>query len=182
MTAISERFGRLAAGFTSTVDSVPDDRWDSPSPCQDWTAKGIVRHMCENASLFFGFIGDEVPPGPSPDDDPPGAWANARDALQQGLDDPAVAGKEYEGSFGTSTFEKAVDQFLGIDLVVHNWDLARAAGLDDRLDPDAVHEVFEAVKPMDGPMRASGTFGPKLDPPDGADEQTRLLAFLGRQV
>ena len=182
MSAISERFRRLAAGFTSTVEAVPDDRWDSQSPCEDWTAKDVVRHMCENASLFFGFIGEALPSGPSTDDDPRGAWANARDALQAGLDDPAVAGREYEGYFGTNTFEKGVDQFLGIDLVVHNWDLAQAAGVDDTLDPEAVHEVFEAVKPMDGPMRESGTFGAKLDPPAGADEQTQLLAFLGRRA
>ena len=65
---------------------------------------------------------------------------------------------------------------------MHNWDLAQAAGVDDTLDPEAVHEVFEAVKPMDGPMRQSGTFGPRLDPPEGADEQTQLLAFLGRRA
>ena len=160
---------------------MPEDRWDSPPPCGEWTARDVVRRMCENASLFFGFVGRELPRGPSADDDPAGAWANTCDALQQGLDDPEVAGQEYEGAFGTNTLEKAADQFLGIDLVVHSWDLARAAGVDERLDPDAVHEVFDVVKPMDG-SRGSGTFGPKLDPPEGADEQDLLLAFLGRQV
>jgi hypothetical protein len=31
-------------------------------------------------------------------------------------------------------------------------------------------------------MRGPGAFGPAIDPPADADEQTRLLAFLGRRV
>jgi hypothetical protein len=29
-------------------------------------------------------------------------------------------------------------------------------------------------------MRSSGAFGPELPAPEGADDQQRLLAFLGR--
>jgi hypothetical protein len=31
-------------------------------------------------------------------------------------------------------------------------------------------------------MRGPGAFGPELTPPPGADEQTKLLAFLGREA
>ena len=65
-------------------------------------------------------------------------------------------------------------------MLIHTWDLARAAGLDERLDPTEVHRVFETMKPMDEKMRAPGAIGPKLEPPPGADEQTQLLAFMGR--
>jgi hypothetical protein len=60
--------------------------------------------------------------------------------------------------------------------------LARATGGDERLDPNDVHEAFEASKPMDEMLRTPGVCGPKLDPPPGADEQTQLLAFLGRRA
>lgn len=30
-------------------------------------------------------------------------------------------------------------------------------------------------------MRGPGAFGPELTPPEGADAQTRLLAFVGRR-
>jgi len=69
-----------------------------------------------------------------------------------------------------------------IDLAVHSWDLARAAGLDDRLDPEDVHRTFELVEPMDDMLRTPGVCGPRLDAAPGADEQTRLLAFLGRRA
>lgn len=177
---VSARFRSLAAGFTARVEAVAPDGWESPSPCIDWTARDVVRHMVGNVDWFFGMVGRERPEAPSADDDPVAAWAAARDAMQEALDDPEVATKEYEGAFGRSTLEQSVDRFMCIDLLVHAWDLARAAGLDERLDPEEVHRVHEAVQPMDEMLRSPNAFGPKVEPPEGADEQARLLAFLGR--
>ena len=182
MSEISERFRDLAAKFTKRVEAVPDDRWSSSSPCEGWTTRDVVAHMAGNCSTFLGLIKREVPPGPSVDDDPAGAWANGRDAIQTALDDPAVATTEYEGFMGRSTFEQGVGQFVFIDLIVHSWDVARAAGLDEKLDPGDVHWVLETVQPMDEMLRSPRVCGPKVEAPAGADEQTELLAFLGRQV
>src|SRR6266581_7179456 len=120
MTEISDRFRRRAAAFTDRVEAVPDDRWDDPSPCEGWVARDIVRHMVENAQRFYAFVDRELPPGPSAADDPKGAWAHARDAMQAGLDDPAIATHEYDGQMGKGTFEQGVDRFAGPDLVIHS--------------------------------------------------------------
>jgi uncharacterized protein (TIGR03086 family) len=74
-----------------------------------------------------------------------------------------------------------VGRWICIDLVVHGWDLARATGQNERIDPAEARRVYEALAPMDEMMRGPQAFGPKLEPPDGADEQARVLAFLGRQ-
>jgi uncharacterized protein (TIGR03086 family) len=182
MSANSERFRDLAAKFTDRVDAVPDDRWDSQSPCQDWTTRDVVGHMIGNCSMFLGLVKREVPPGPSADDDPRGAWANGRDAIQAALDDPAIATTAYDGLMGKGTFEAGVARFGFMDLVVHSWDIARAAGGDEKLDPTDVHDMFEMAKPMDEMLRTPGVCGPKVDAPAGADEQTQFLAFLGRKV
>jgi uncharacterized protein (TIGR03086 family) len=84
--------------------------------------------------------------------------------------------------FGRSTFEESGDRFLSGDVVIHSWDMARATGGDERLDPDEVKKIGEALAPMDEAMRSPNAFGPKLDPPEGADAQTRFLAFLGRKA
>jgi hypothetical protein len=65
MSDISERFSDLAAKFTSRVDAVPDDRWESQSPCDEWTTRGVVGHMVGNCSMFLGLIGQDAPAGPS---------------------------------------------------------------------------------------------------------------------
>jgi hypothetical protein len=40
--------------------------------------------------------------------------------------------------------------------------------------------MFEGMLPMDEVLRESGQFGPRVDAPDNADEQTQLIAFTGR--
>jgi uncharacterized protein (TIGR03086 family) len=111
-----------------------------------------------------------------------GAWAGGRDAIQAALEDPAVATTEFDGFMGKSTFEQMVARFGFIDLTVHSWDIARAAGGDEKLDPTDVHDMFEMVKPMDEMLRSPGVCGPKVEVPADADEQTQFLTFLGRQV
>jgi uncharacterized protein (TIGR03086 family) len=182
MSETADRYRRLAAAFTARVEAVPADCWSSQSPCADWKARDVVQHMLDTSGMFLGFIGDKLPPGPSVDEDPLGAWANARDAMQAALDDPARATKEYDGMFGKTTFETSVNQFICADLVIHAWDVSRATGLDERLDPDEVHRIFELLRPFGDKLRGPGAFGPPVEPPPGADEQTQLLAFLGRAV
>ncbi len=40
--------------------------------------------------------------------------------------------------------------------------------------------MLEGMQPLDELLRASGQFGPKVELPDDADVQARLLAFIGR--
>jgi uncharacterized protein (TIGR03086 family) len=81
---------------------------------------------------------------------------------------------------GRSSFAATIDMICTADVLVHTWDLARATGLDEALDPDEVHAMLVGVEPMDEVLRSSGHYGPRVDVDEGADEQTRLLAFLGR--
>jgi hypothetical protein len=60
--------------------------------------------------------------------------------------------------------------------------LARTIGADERLDEDSVRRAYEALKPMDSMIRLPNVFGPKLEPPVGADLQTEFLYFLGRRA
>jgi uncharacterized protein (TIGR03086 family) len=102
------------------------------------------------------------------------------------LQDPEKAGATYDGMAGQSTFEQGIAQFISGDLVIHRWDLARAVGADDRMDPDEVSRFLafakQAEEQFGDAMRGPQAFGPALEPPAGADEQTRLLAFLGRRA
>jgi uncharacterized protein (TIGR03086 family) len=183
MTSAAERYRSLAGDMTDRIAAVPKDRWDSPTPCEDWTARDLLQHLVDTPAIFFNMVDAEPPsPGPSPDDDPVGAFTHVRDAVQAALEDPAIADREYDGAFGKNTFAGGIGQFICGDLVIHGWDLARATGQDERLDPDEVHRLYEAMLPMDEAIRGPGAFGPKVEPPPGADEQTQVLCFLGRQV
>jgi uncharacterized protein (TIGR03086 family) len=96
--------------------------------------------------------------------------------------DSEAMAMEIDGPTGLTPAGQIIDQFVTMDLLVHTWDLARAVGADEQLDEDAVRRAYEVLKPMDAMIRRPGVFGPKLDPPPGADLQVEFLSFLGREV
>ena len=182
MSQYSDRYRKVAAAFTERVNAVPKDAWDNPAPCEGWVARDVVRHLVEWMPwMFFESPGVPAPTLPSVDDDPAGAWSALDAAIQAALDDPEIAGREFDMQMGRYSVEQAVDMFGTGDVLVHTWDLARATGLDETLDPDEVHAMFGAMEPMDEMLRSSGQFGPRVTVPDDADEQTKLIAFTGRQ-
>jgi uncharacterized protein (TIGR03086 family) len=182
MTSVADRYRRLSADVTRTIEQVPSDRWSNASPCEGWTALDVARHLVDVHGLFLGLVNRKLDPAPSVDEDVRAAWRAANDQLQADLDDPARAGEEFDGYFGRTTFAAAVERFVCFDLVVHRWDLARATGLDERLDPAEVVRLWDAVAGFGDSLRGEGVCGPAVEPPPDADEQTRLLCFLGRTV
>lgn len=181
MSEIADRYRRVAQQFTDRAQRVPDDAWGQAAPCAGWVARDVVRHMVEwMPGFLLGNWGIDVPPIPSVDDDPVGAWLAVDRAIQAGLDDPAVAARQSESPAGRKSFEEAIAMFGVGDVLVHTWDLARATGLDETLDADEVHRMVDSMAPMEEAMRQSGHFGPRVEVPDDADEQTHLLAFTGR--
>ena len=70
MSQISDRYRRLATGVTDKISQVPADKWGAQSPCPEWTALDVVRHLTETPGMFFGLIGETGPEVPPVEDDP----------------------------------------------------------------------------------------------------------------
>ena len=161
---------------------MPDAAWDNPAPCDGWAARDVVRHLVEWIPGFFQSNADlKFPAAPSVDDDPAAAWQAVNNTLQTALDDPDLASREFEMRMGTYRVDDAIAMFCMGDILVHTWDLSRAAGLDESLDATEVHRMFEGIESMDEAMRNSGHYGARVVVPDDADEQTKLIAFTGRR-
>jgi uncharacterized protein (TIGR03086 family) len=180
MTDIAERYRALAAELTRRIDAVPDERWDDPSPCAGWTAKDVLRHIVTTHGAMPGYAGLSLDLERSVDADPAGAWVEARDNMQALLEDPVRADTEYDGYFGRTTLAATVDRFLGLDLLIHGWDLARATGQDETLPAEHVHRVYTDALGLGANLRTKGVCGPAVPVPDDASEQDRLLGLLGR--
>ena len=178
----AERFRRVAGRFTDRANEVPEGAWENPAPCDGWTARDIVDHLVTWVPGFMSSsAGIVIDPGPPVAIDPAGAWINLADQIQALLDEPEVAAREFDGGpIGTQTVESAIGMIVVGDVVVHTWDLARATGQDESLDPEIVTEMLIGMQPMDEMLRQSGHYGPKVDVDDGADDQTKLIAFTGR--
>jgi uncharacterized protein (TIGR03086 family) len=182
MSTIDQRYSRLAGAFADKIAAVRDDQWNSATPCEEWTVRDIVRHVVDSQGMFLGFVGDTAGDAPSVDEDPLGAFTTASGAVRARLADPERAGEEFDGMFGRTSFEHSVDRFLSTDLVVHGWDVAAATGQDTSIDPQEVDRVKTQVEEFGDKIRSPGAFGPAVEPPEGASDQDRLLAYLGRRA
>ncbi len=182
MTTPADSHRQVAAAFTQTVEGVADGGWDQTSPVEGWVARDVVRHLVEWLPPFLeGSTGIVLPAGPSVDDDPVGAWRNQTEAVQALLEDPAQADRVQDlPMLGTMSVAQAIDMIYVGDVFIHNWDLARATGQDETLDPVRCAAMYEGMQPMDEMLRQGGMYGPKVDVPEDADPQTKLLAFSGR--
>jgi uncharacterized protein (TIGR03086 family) len=182
MSEVSERYQRLSDAFAAKVAAVPSSKWDAATPCPDWTARDLVGHVVATQDRILGLAGRTVGDIPTVDDDPLAAFNAARAAVQRDLENPEIATREFEGRMGRMPLETAVDNFLCTDLVVHGWDLAHATGLDERIALEEVQRIWRTTELFGDAMRSPGAFGPEVEPASGSDEQTRLLAFLGRRA
>jgi len=180
-----DRWRTVADGFSARVDAVPADRWDSPAPCAGWTARDVVGHLVGWVPpLLDAGAGIRIEGIPSVADDPAAAWRRLRGALVDIVADPDVSERRFDHpQAGRHPLDQAIAMFVVGDLLIHTWDLARATGQDERLDPAAVHDQLLGMEAFDpGFLEATGQYGPAVAVPADADEQTRLLALTGRRV
>ncbi|MFP3966502.1 TIGR03086 family metal-binding protein [Actinomadura fulvescens] len=193
MSAQAERFRRAADGFQARIAAVPADRWNAPSPCPAWTARDVAVHVIHEARRVVATVRGARPaelhgiglaemgtlPATAPDADLAAAWEEISAALTAAIDDPACHTAKMPTPVGEVPFTDVIE-VLPEDVLIHTWDLARATGGDERLDPGLVAHVHEHLKPMDEALRQPWAFGPKTPVPDGADPQTEFLCFVGR--
>ena len=141
------------------------------SNCADDCAKSWVPLAAGSDAKPFGA-----------DEDPKAAFAETLASTQAALAAPGALERVVPGPMGEMPLEQLIGRLICSDILVHTWDLARAAGLDESLDAVAVTQSFKGLQPLDAMIRRPGVFGPKVEAPAGADEQTQFLSFLGRQV
>ena len=175
--APADRHAAVAGGFGRLVAQTPD--WSAPAPVDGWTARDVVEHLVEWFPGFLAGGGIELPAGPSVDEDPLAAWQHHSEAVQGLLEQRGDESFTHPRA-GTHRLADAVDQFYTADVFMHSWDLARAGGQDDVLDPTLSAELVEGMQPIDELLRTSGQYGPRVPVPDDARPQDQLVAFIGR--
>jgi len=183
MSEIVERYERVTGQFTDRVRAVSTDGWNNPSPCPGWTARDVVGHLTDWIPGVFASAGVDFSAAPSVQEDPVAAWTAVQSAIASALADPDLAAKPVETPFSKQSLAETVDMIVTGDVFTHTWDLARATGQSEKLDPDQLQRMIVGMGSMpEQVLRAEGMFGPRLDVPDDADDQTRFLAFVGRRA
>ncbi|PSK83562.1 uncharacterized protein (TIGR03086 family) [Murinocardiopsis flavida] len=185
MTDLLDLHGRAMEEFDRRVRAVRLPQWAAPTPCTEWDVHDLVNHLVTEQLwvphlLSGGTIEDagDKYDGDNLGEEPAATWAiTAREARAAWLR-PDVLDTTVHLSFGDSPASLYLWQ-MTFDLTVHAWDLARAIGADERIDPDLVEHVHEWAAGQD-----FGAAGPIFDAAvpvaDDAGRQTRLLALTGR--
>jgi uncharacterized protein (TIGR03086 family) len=182
---IPATYARRAAPFTAVVDRLPAAAWDAPSPCEGWAARDVLDHVMSSQRGFLTERGIALPAtevDPTVTSDPVAAWHQHDMRMQQLLARPEVRDHAYDGVFGATTVGRSLVDFHGFDLIVHRWDIAAAAALDERFTDDELDVVERSADGFGDHLYDEGVCRPALSPTEGADRQERVLARLGRRT
>ena len=177
---------RAVEEFGARVRAVADDQWELPTPCSDWNVRQLVNHLVyENrwtVPLMTGRtiaeVGDRYE-GDLLGDRPEQAWDESSAQAVGAVGADGALDRIVDLSSGPTPATEYVSQLFA-DHLIHAWDLARAVGADDRLDPELVDACAAWFASMEDIYRSIGAIGPRSETPPGADAQTTLLAAFGR--
>jgi uncharacterized protein (TIGR03086 family) len=172
------------------VSRIGVDELGHPTPCPKYDVAALIDHLVEagHRAAALG-RGQAPPPGDeSPHvelaDAPVQLRGAAREAEEVWGADASLSrrftmpwGEEYTGA-------TLVDMYM-TEMAAHAWDLAKATGQIDSLDPSLAVAALEGaraiIKPHYRNMVGPGApFGPEVVPSLGADDWERLAAFMGR--
>jgi uncharacterized protein (TIGR03086 family) len=95
------------------------------------------------------------------------------------LRDPGVLDRAWEMPFGTLPGQMMAG-IAFMEHLTHAWDVAKATGQSTDLPVDLVAECMAVVTPIGPMLRPPGVCGPAVSIPNGASEQDKLIAFMGR--
>jgi uncharacterized protein (TIGR03086 family) len=191
-----EVFVQADHALLAVIKQIKDDQWDMKMP--EWFPRGasqgdvtlrqiINYHAYDNAwvpDMLAGKTMDEAGKakfdGDLLGDDPAASYAALSDkacAAARAVTDPHRTVHLSFGDFPLQGYLWQINSFRG--LRAH--DVAKVIGTDTTLPTDLVQGLWDEISPHAEEWRAIGVYGPKVEVPDVASLQDKLLGLTGRQ-
>ena len=172
----------LGAALGAVVENIGPEDLDLPTPCAQYTVRGVLEHMVAGATAFAAaFMGGPAPTDTTPPDDVLAAFGPTLGTLVDAISAPGALDRTVAAPFGAVpglTFAR----FVVLDGLVHGWDMATATG-QPYDPPDALVADVEAfARGAIDPRRDGDTFADPTTPPAGATPIEVLAAYTGRTV
>lgn len=179
------------AEFQSRLGQVASEQWDLPTPCPDWNVRGLVNHMLLGTRMsvqvlsgmprdeVISYLDDDLMSG---NEDPVASFVELADQMVAGFSGPE--GLEGMVEHPAGDFPRIM--FAGFRVAdggCHAWDLARAIGAEEALDPVLVQFLWDDAEPKRDMLAATGMFGEGASGTVDGDVQlqTRYLDLMGRR-
>ncbi len=167
--------------FARALEAVTD--WDAPTPDTEWNVRMLVTHVVQEQQWVPQLLAGRT-------------IQQAKRHLERLSDDLRAEWRLYSLAATAAWDEARPDALVNLsydtvpvldylreqtsDVTIHAWDLARATGADETLDPVLVEAVWTVFEPQKEALSASGLYALPVELADDAPLQSRLLAVTGR--
>jgi uncharacterized protein (TIGR03086 family) len=178
---------RADDGFAQRLALVRPGQWAAPTPCTEWDVRALVNHVVganhRYTMLLYGATTDEAEATRAVDhlgDDPVASLAAAAAELTAAFGEPGAMARTACHRAGERTGAQLL-QMRVLDIAVHTWDLARAIGAGESLDPDVVAFALTLQYTFDAGRQRGAFAPPPGQTPAGSSAQAHLLHLAGRR-
>ena len=171
---------QLAPLLAGVVAGIRPDQLDAPTPCAEFSVRGVLEHMVGGASAFAAAYRGDTPVTPDLTD-PLAAFGPALGGLAEAINAPGALDKTVAAPFGEVPGETFA-RFVVLDGLVHGWDMAQATGQPYEPSDELVDAADAFARGALEPLRDGGaTFGAAVEPAADATPIERLAAYTGRR-
>ncbi|MFD2763828.1 TIGR03086 family metal-binding protein [Micromonospora eburnea] len=180
-TKTSELLAVAAPGTVAVVQGISDDQLDLPTPCPEYTVRGLLNHLFDVVVNFQALARRGEADWSGKTDHVTEGWRDrfAAEAVRlvEAWSDPAAL----EGvSPGMGLPQETVGDMALIDLTVHGWDLARATAQRIEVEPVVLAAGHAFMDRMGETGQRMGAFGEPVPTASDAADLDRLLGRTGR--
>ncbi|WP_369199648.1 TIGR03086 family metal-binding protein [Streptomyces sp. PU-14G] len=182
--------------MTDVLAGVDDAQLNDPTPCTEYTVRGLIDHIDEAAQALAGIArgsagsdgaaaapaaesGATQPDGGRFGDARRESTAQSVRALGDAWGDPAAWSGVTE-ALGVEQTNELWGRIALTEMVVHGWDLAKATGQLYDLPHETLQACFEHVRAFVPNAPLDGLWGPAVEAPADAPLLDRLVAVTGR--
>lgn len=165
----------------------PEQLW-FPTPCPDWTVRGLLRHIVsENegfaAAALNGAASVGTWNGGRLGDNPAGAYRRSNVGIADAFADGGALDRLMEVREYGSFPRRVALTFHQLDCVIHAWDLAKAIDVPYEPPPALVEQAFVLARKIpdtDANRGPGAAFERSVKVPGDASDFDQLLGLLGR--
>jgi uncharacterized protein (TIGR03086 family) len=152
-----------------------------PTPCSEFNLRALVNHIVYDVQVFTAMIIGGQRGSPDVDrlgDNWLAAYSSSADLLLSTWRSRGTGGT-LTSRMGELPATWALGQHTS-DLVVHAWDISRATGNTDELDPELAEAALAWGRENLKPEFRGQAFGPEVPVPENAPVYDRLAGYFGR--
>lgn len=180
-----EAYEATVKSMQPIISGVKADQLNASTPCTEWNVQALINHNIKVSQFFNSIFTGTGGVNPMEVNVPLPAEgaAAAFEAATSGLLATAKTTdleKMVEAPFGTMPAGQILMIPFG-DMLIHQWDLAKATGQDTSLDSGLADVCYQLLQRLLESGRDPNNFAEAVSVASSASVQDKLLALTGRQ-